>query len=110
MWLSSELAGRFAGVGYWWVEIGVTAAEMPARSDDCRKISAANPAQLVSPALLKWKVPVGASASSTSRSVMVISAPARSAALVGEPCWSSTTVSVSRVAPTRSMVFTKLLP
>jgi dTDP-4-dehydrorhamnose reductase len=59
---------------------------------------------------VKTMLRVGAPASSARRTAMVTSASARSAALVGLPCWSSTTVSVSRVAPTRSIVLTKFAP
>ncbi len=55
-------------------------------------------------------MPVGAAGSSTSRIVIAASAAARSAAEVGLPCWSATTRSTGRSAPTRSMVLTKLLP
>jgi hypothetical protein len=85
-----------------------TGTERPPRRAEPATIASAKPRHVVSPAFTQWNVPVGASASVTRRRAITASAAARSAAEVGQPCWSSTTVSASRSAASRSIVLTKL--
>ncbi len=85
-----------------------TGTSRPPRLAPPATMARAKPHHVVAPALTQWNVPVGASGSSAMRRATVASAAARSVALVGQPCWSSTTVSLSRSAASRSIVFTKL--
>src|SRR5215468_783600 len=110
---STELIGRCAAVGYWSVVVASTRGPDPPRQAPRVRakptISSANPCQLVLPAAEKWKVPQFVVPRSMCRAI-AISAAAISAAAVGQPRWSATTRNKGRSAPSRSMVFTKLVP
>ena len=67
-------------------------------------MSAANRYQVVAPWLVTWKTP-GRRLTTRSRT-----APARSSAKVGQPCWSSTTDSCWPADARVSTVLTKLRP
>ena len=102
---SAEYAGRgaicfFAPAMNCSVVQGVTVAGMPER----RMISAANSHQEHTPSPVQWYTPYSLVTSRFNISW------ARSAALVGLPSWSSTTVTPPFCLARRSIVLTKLLP
>src|SRR5262249_37423505 len=99
---STEYAGRGAGRGNAAVVVGRTRSGLaPSSSNTAR----ARPYQVVSPPLVQWYIPGGASLPASATRPR-----ARSRDQVGEPRWSSTTSRVGRERSSRAIVLTKLPP
>ena len=93
-------AGRGAGSGYWLVSIGCTSQSNPAAAI----VAIANSYQEHCSAAATCSGPSGRD------TAIPTSADARWPVNVGQPTWSSTTLSSSRSAATRSIVFGKQGP
>src|ERR1700756_4704062 len=107
-----EFFGRSAAVGYEVVGMASTSPEGPLISFESCMILRANANQETSSGPQIWVIPANLLSQwfdNTLRAISTI-ANARSGAKVGQPIWSSTTVSLSRSLESRSIVLTKLFP